>query len=103
MQNILVKGGHIPFTKNNKPVTNYNHSNAQIRDILYESELESYGFQSAYIDSNNNHGSGCTLASAISANVAKGLLLEDSILISIDFIHRGMISLANKLDSVIAH
>ena len=40
---------------------------------------------------------GVLLASAISANVAKGLLLEDSILISIDFIHRGMISLANKL------
>lgn len=97
-KNILVKGGHIPFTKNNKPVTNYNHSNAQIRDILYESELERVTvFQSAYIDSNDNHGSGCTLASAISANVAKGLLLEDSILISIDFIHRGMISLANKL------
>lgn len=97
-KNILVKGGHIPFTENNQPATDYNNNNTQIRDVLYESEHERVTvFESTYIDSKDNHGSGCTLASAISANITKGLLLEDSILISIDFIHRGMISLENKL------
>jgi hydroxymethylpyrimidine/phosphomethylpyrimidine kinase len=61
---VLVKGGH-----------------AQTRhavDILIEpSGLRR--FTAERIETNNNHGTGCTLSSAIAAGLAKGLALHDSL------------------------
>lgn len=97
-KNLLVKGGHIPFTKDGFPANDLKQANLRINDILYESEDDKVTiFESDYINSTDNHGSGCTLASAISANIAKGLSLEDAIAISVDYIHRSMTSLKKKL------
>lgn len=99
-KNILVKGGHIPFRKDYTLAKDLNEENIRIRDILYESEKDKVTiFESDYINSTDNHGSGCTLASSIAANIANGLLLDDAIAISVDFIHRGMTSLKKKLGS----
>ncbi|KAL6452560.1 THI20 Hydroxymethylpyrimidine/phosphomethylpyrimidine kinase THI20 [Candida maltosa Xu316] len=98
-KNLLVKGGHFPFTNDNIPTTDLNSSSdLKIVDVLYESEDDKITFfESQYIRSTDNHGSGCTLASAISANIAKGLPLDEAIAISVDYIHRGMVSLKKKL------
>ncbi|RCK67858.1 Hydroxymethylpyrimidine/phosphomethylpyrimidine kinase THI20 [Candida viswanathii] len=97
-KNLLVKGGHIPFTQGDVPAKGWKEKNLKIKDVLYESEEDKVTiFESDYIDSTDNHGSGCTLASAIAANIAKGLPLDESIAVSIDFIHRGMTSLKKKL------
>ncbi|CAI5756564.1 unnamed protein product [Candida verbasci] len=94
-KNILVKGGHIPFDANNNVATS---NSSKIIDVLYQSELDDWViFESEFIDSKDNHGSGCTLASAIAANLAKGKELDDSIILSIDFIHKGMSTLQRKL------
>lgn len=60
---VLVKGGH-----------NINDAN----DLLYANG-KPHWFYGKRIDNPNTHGTGCTLSSAIAANLAKGYSLTDSI------------------------
>ena len=60
---VLVKGGH---------------SINDADDILYSDGKITY-FKGRRIDNPNTHGTGCTLSSAIAANLAKGYSLEKSV------------------------
>ena len=60
---VLLKGGH-----------SINDAN----DLLY-SDGKMVWFEGKRIDNPNTHGTGCTLSSAIAANLAKGFTLEESI------------------------
>lgn len=60
---VLIKGGHL----NEKAV-----------DVLCE-KGNIYEFTAERIDTQNTHGTGCTLSSAIACNVGKGCSLEESI------------------------
>ncbi|MBR2027679.1 MAG: bifunctional hydroxymethylpyrimidine kinase/phosphomethylpyrimidine kinase [Oscillospiraceae bacterium] len=60
---VLLKGGH-----------SINDAN----DLLYR-EGKIIWFEGKRIDNPNTHGTGCTLSSAIAANLAKGFTLEESI------------------------
>ena len=60
---VLLKGGH---SKDNAD------------DLLYDSGKIIW-FESNRIDNPNNHGTGCTLSSAIASNLAKGFALVESI------------------------
>ena len=60
---VLLKGGH-----------NINDAN----DVLFDGERISW-FYGRRIDNPNTHGTGCTLSSAIAANLAKGFDLEKSV------------------------
>lgn len=60
---VLLKGGH-----------SINDAN----DLLYADGIHHW-FEGKRIDNPNTHGTGCTLSSAIAANLAKGFNLEDSI------------------------
>ena len=60
---VLLKGGH-----------NINDAN----DYLYENGTGTW-FMAERIDNPNTHGTGCTLSSAIAANLAKGFTLTESI------------------------
>ena len=62
-QNAVVKGGHLEG-----PAT----------DVLYDGS-DFVMFTSERIDTPNTHGTGCTLASAIAAGLAKGLDLPDAV------------------------
>ncbi|EDK43143.1 hypothetical protein LELG_01321 [Lodderomyces elongisporus NRRL YB-4239] len=103
-KNILVKGGHIPFDANGKVVEDttaegqaqpQSNPGLKVIDVLYESENDVVTiFESKYIESDNSHGTGCTLASAIAANIAKGTSLADSVAIGIDYIHQGMLKMS---------
>lgn len=63
--NVLVKGGHMAEAAT---------------DVLYEVNTDSiYVFKGVKIDTSNNHGTGCTLSSAIACNLAKGLSYSESI------------------------
>lgn len=55
-KNVLVKGGHLT---------------GETTDILYDGE-DFHSFSQERIDSKNTHGTGCTLSSAITAELAKG-------------------------------
>ena len=60
---VLLKGGH---------------STCDANDLLYDGESAVW-FRGKRIDNPNTHGTGCTLSSAIAANLAKGFSLEESV------------------------
>lgn len=64
--NILLKGGHL--TENSAC------------DLLYQKETDTLTeLPGTRIETGNSHGTGCTLSSAIAANLAKGILLEKAV------------------------
>ncbi|CCE88958.1 Piso0_001752 [Millerozyma farinosa CBS 7064] len=99
---ILVKGGHIPWnSSSDRPLAkgeSPDQTKCVIIDILYEGQNESVTvFESPYISSKDTHGTGCTLSSAIAANLANGRSLSKATQLAIDYTQRGMISLKKKL------
>ena len=62
---ILVKGGHLPI--------------AESTDLLYLSASDQHWFPTNRIPTDNSHGTGCTLSSAIAAGLAKGLSMTDAV------------------------
>lgn len=95
--NLLVKGGHIPWL-NGRKHSGDDFSSVQIVDVLFESESQTLTtIRSAFIGSDNTHGTGCTLASSISSNLAKGMSLQAAVPLSIDYVRRGMTELKSKI------
>lgn len=60
---VLLKGGHLEGDPN---------------DVLYDGQ-QFYTFKGQRIHTKNTHGTGCTLASAITANMAKGKSIEEAV------------------------
>jgi len=73
--NVLIKGGH--------------SDDYSSTDLLFDGENFRI-FSNKRIKSKNTHGTGCTLSSAITASLAKGHSLADSIRIAKDFITRSI-------------
>lgn len=71
---VLIKGGH---------------SISDASDLLW-SHGNALWFEGKRIDNPNTHGTGCTLSSAIAANLAKGFSLEASIGRAKDYISRAL-------------
>lgn len=71
---VLLKGGH-----------SINDAN----DLLYDNN-EYYWFEGRRIDNPNTHGTGCTLSSAIAANLAKGFNLPEAVKRSKDYISQAL-------------
>lgn len=61
------------------------HSINDANDLLY-ADGEAHWFMGKRIQNPNTHGTGCTLSSAIAANLAKGYSLEDSVKRAKDYI-----------------
>lgn len=81
--NLLVKGGHLPLNEGGRQV---------VYDVLYQGETDKLTvFSSPYIATGNRHGTGCTLASSISAFLARDYPLEAAVTLAIDYIHRTML------------
>lgn len=70
VKNLLIKGGHLA-----------DHAN----DYLY-TQNEVNIFHSAKIDSRNTHGTGCTLSSAITADLANGMDMISAVRAAKDYI-----------------
>jgi hydroxymethylpyrimidine/phosphomethylpyrimidine kinase len=68
--NVLLKGGH---------------SISDADDLLY-SNGQCHWLEGKRINNPNTHGTGCTLSSAIAANLAKGLSLTDSVIRAKEFV-----------------
>lgn len=78
---LLLKGGHAtgPFGSMSE----------EIEDWLFTNE-EFFTFKSARIFSKNTHGTGCTLASAITCGIAQGLNLKDAITRARDYVRKAI-------------
>ena len=55
------------------------HQTNDANDLLCDRAGDTRWFMGRRIDNPNTHGTGCTLSSAIAANLAKGFCLEDSV------------------------
>ena len=71
--NVLMKGGHAL------------EKGQTARDYLFVG-TSSYVFEAEFIDTAATHGTGCTLAAAITANLATGNSVPDSVRIAKDFV-----------------
>ncbi len=67
--NVLIKGGH--FVDDNQP------QRRAIDHLFFGGEILT--FDNEYIDTTATHGTGCTLAAAITANLALGLELSEAV------------------------
>lgn len=77
--NVLMKGGH-----------RINADDDKARDYLFRSDNTMHVFEADYVDSPATHGTGCTLAAAIAANLALGREMLEAIQISKDLVTRGI-------------
>ena len=69
-KNVLIKGGHLK----DDPV-----------DILYDGE-KYFSYENKRINTKNTHGTGCTLSSAIAANLANGKSVETAVKNAKDYV-----------------
>lgn len=75
-KNVLLKGGHNVI------------DNSYLIDILYTSFNDGFKiFKNQYLHTSNTHGTGCTLASSIAANLANNYSLECSVDAAIRYVH----------------
>jgi len=73
---VLVKGGHM--------------GGAEATDVLFDG-INCYPFSSPRVDAPNNHGTGCTFASAITAYLARGFELSEAISKAKFFLHNALV------------
>lgn len=78
VQAVLLKGGHL--------------KSDTLTSILIQKEQPARYFQHSRIQTNNTHGSGCTLSSAIAAFLAKGLPLNKATERALDYVHQAIIA-----------
>ena len=76
---VLLKGGH---------------SISDANDLLYSNGTCCW-FEGKRIENPNTHGTGCTLSSAIAANLAKGFSLEDSVQRAKEYISGALAAMLN--------
>lgn len=75
-KSILLKGGH--------------QSTSAITSLFYD-EYETYhSFETVKFDTNNTHGSGCTLSSAIASYLAQGRTLYDAVSLGQEYVYQAI-------------
>ena len=79
-RNVLIKGGHFDAeTKINKKALDY----------LFLAQ-EKIVFEAEYFDTTATHGTGCTLAAAIAANLAQGREVREAVAIAKEFVNQAI-------------
>jgi hydroxymethylpyrimidine/phosphomethylpyrimidine kinase len=73
---VLMKGGHV--------------AGERVVDVLMTSASETT-FECDRIETRHTHGTGCTLASACAAGLAKGLKLEEAVAQAWNYVHEAML------------
>ena len=86
---VLLKGGHLPLDKSGEPATK-GQKDKVIFNILVTDNNDSTPFTSAYSDSKNTHGTGCSLASAIACNIAMGMPVKYAVERGLRYVEAGI-------------
>jgi len=73
----LIKGGHLD-----------SGNDSTVIDVFYDGEFTV--FSHPRIATTSTHGTGCTLSAAITAQLAKGVPLRESVRVAIDYVHAGI-------------
>ncbi|CAJ2506955.1 Uu.00g081410.m01.CDS01 [Anthostomella pinea] len=85
---VLVKGGHVPFKKDGTVATSSDEKDIIVNVLLGEGLLTR--IESPYQDSKNTHGTGCSLASAIAANLARDLEPVEAVRAACRYVEAGI-------------
>jgi len=74
-QAVLLKGGHL--------------TSKQSTDLLFDGQ-EVQAMSAPFIMTNNNHGTGCSLSSAIAASLAQGNSMKNAVVEAKTYVHKGL-------------
>lgn len=75
-KSILLKGGH--------------QETSTITSLFYDDHDIFHSFETVKFNTNNTHGSGCTLSSAIASYLAQGKTLYDSVSLGQDYVYQAI-------------
>jgi hydroxymethylpyrimidine kinase/phosphomethylpyrimidine kinase len=91
-KNVLIKGGHLPISDSGLWIVDFANTDKnrdalskKARDFLFTGSTFQI-FEAEFIETTSTHGTGCTLSAAITANLALGKTLPDSIAIAKQFV-----------------
>ncbi len=86
-KNVLIKGGHLSILGLDESKVQSPKSKVQktAKDFLFVADKK-YVFKAEFIETTATHGTGCTLASAIAANLALGKSLNEAVYIAKRFV-----------------
>lgn len=89
-RNVLIKGGHLRTDCGLRIADSGSATGSlKARDFLFLG-AEMHVFESEYLETTATHGTGCTLAAAITANLALGKSLKESVEAAKEFVHRAI-------------
>lgn len=87
---VLLKGGHEVQRDNRDAAPGESDMDAGVAtDILFDGK-EFHAFSKPRLDAQNTHGTGCTLAAAIAAELAKGAPLSEAVSIAKSYVYEGI-------------
>lgn len=86
---VLLKGGHLALADDRTVAHDHQRDSSFVVDILFDGE-EIILFKTDYLVSKNTHGTGCSLASAIAANLASGKSMKQSVQNAVRFVEAGI-------------
>lgn len=92
-RNVLVKGGHMPLAEGEDGELVKPKSDKDARKVVCDVLFDGKDFEvirSEYRSSKNTHGTGCSLASAIASNLARGHDLSQAVRLAIDYVGEGI-------------
>ncbi|OJD22860.1 phosphomethylpyrimidine kinase [Blastomyces percursus] len=85
---VLLKGGHLPLTASFQRVT-ADQQPSKVVDVLFDGENVTL-FENEFLTSKNTHGTGCSLASAIAANLAQQMDVVRAVRAACRFVEAGI-------------
>lgn len=80
---VLLKGGHLENTQS-------------LNDVFYENG-RAVLFEGAFVRTRNTHGTGCTLSSALAAELARGLPRIEAVRAALSYVHEAIVA-ADRLE-----
>lgn len=89
---VLVKGGHCPFTGERKRAKTEAEKELMVDILVSRSaqDIETTFIESPYQNRRDTHGTGCSLASAIAANLAQGLPISEATRDACNYVEAGI-------------
>ncbi|CAZ79947.1 unnamed protein product [Tuber melanosporum] len=92
-KNILLKGGHLPFRRSEGgyvPAGKEEEKETMI-DVFWDGNDLAL-VESPYVNTRNTHGTGCSLASAIASNLARGMEVPEAVRAGCNYVSAGISS-----------
>ncbi|PUU77833.1 Phosphomethylpyrimidine kinase-domain-containing protein [Tuber borchii] len=91
-KNILLKGGHLPFRRTEGGYVPAGKGGKEIVIDVFWDGNDFALIESPYVNTKNTHGTGCSLASAIASNLARGMEVLEAVRAGCSYVSAGISS-----------